>query len=477
MSNWIKKSPASVHRTADSQKSSLPRARAAGCLAGSRRAFPRVRAHSLAVACGALLAWSASTSAQETPDAQTSKPTEEVEPSEARGEAGGTSAPRAEDGPEKAVESEAANADDADEKPESPLTFGPLELSMFVDAYAAWQTSGKGTLATLSEHRAFSGQGATLRAENGLGLSFLGLDLEYDAGSFGVVGNLRFGQAAVIFHNENDGLFGIEYLTQAYAFYRPIPNLQLDLGMFMSPFGYEALESWKNPNYTISALYVYGQPNWHTGLRATWELDSLTLMAMVVNGGNNVSETQQAAGMNQLPMLGSSVSYQVNDMLSLTLGGLLAMDTKRNDDDGIDGFGDFVATLELGDLTTALNVDYIYTRDGGPSGQHRHFIGGSLTASYRFNDIVGIAARGEYLRDDASFDGHDVWQLVTGTLTLDVEPIPHRNYLVVRWENRWERSNQRIFGQDCQGTEDTANDTYRTTWFETVLGVVVTTNP
>ena len=100
-----------------------------------------------------------------------------------------------------------------------------------------------------------------------------------------------------------------------------------------------------------------------------------------------------------------------------------------------------------------------------------------MTAGYRLNDIVGIAARGEYLRDDANYGDGDVWQLVTGTLTLDIEPIPRLPYLVVRWENRWERSNQRIFGKDSRGTPETTDDSYRRNWYESVLGVVVTTAP
>ncbi|MET0340128.1 MAG: outer membrane beta-barrel protein [Polyangiales bacterium] len=370
----------------------------------------------------------------------------------------------------------------AAEKAAAALSLGPLKLSMFVDAYAAYQTNGKGTFATRTGHRAFTGQSATLRSENGFSLAFLGIDAEYDSGSFGAVANFRFGQAASIFHyqasSENDAVFGVDHLTQAYLLYRPVPSLQIDLGMFISPFGYEALESYKNPNYTISALYVYGQPNWHMGGRATWRVDdAFTLVAMVFNGTNNISETQQQSGMEQSPSVGGGVTYQVNDALSFGLSGFAAMSPGTNDDGGFDGFADFVATLELDSWLFAVNADYIFTRDGAPDGGNRNFGGGFLTAGYRFNEIVGVAARGEYLRDQADFGDGDVWKLWTGTLTLDVEPVPHLPNLVVRWENRWERSNQRVFGKSSLGTEDTDDDTYRRNWYETVLGVVVTTAP
>lgn len=214
------------------------------------------------------------------------------------------------------------------------------------------------------------------------------------------------------------------------------------------------------------------------GLRAKWQIaQSLSFTGMVLNGINNISETQQLSGLDQLPQLGGTMSYEVSSLLSFALSGLFALNQLTNDDEGYDAFSDFVATLELDGFITALNVDYIFTRDGAPSGDNRHFIGFMLTTAYHFNDVIGIAARGEYLRDDASFDGQDVWQLWTGTLTLDLKPIPDKHYLIVRWENRWEHSNQRIFGKASRGTEDTADDSYRHNWFESVLGVVVTTNP
>ncbi len=360
----------------------------------------------------------------------------------------------------------------------TPAAASPFKLDGFVDAYAAWQTSGPGTLATLSGHRAFAGQGATLRAENGFSLAFAGLDVSYDTGRFGALVNVRFGEAIRIFHyNDGDLPFGVDYLTQAYVLWRPAPQLELDLGMFLSPYGVESLESWKNPNYTLSALYTYGQPSWHTGLKATWQLDeAFSLMGVVVNGSNNISETQQNDGLDQSLNLGASLTYAPGEVLSLAFGGLVATDNKHNDDAGIDAFLDFVATLEKGPWLVAFNADYIFTRDGAPDGGDRHFWGGSLTAGYRLTEAVGLAARGEYLRYDANYGQADLWKLVTATLTLDVEPVPGFPNFILRWENRWEHSNQRIFGKNGRGTTDTADDSYSRDWFESVLGAVVTTS-
>jgi hypothetical protein len=375
-------------------------------------------------------------------------------------------------------------ADEAASPDEPTATHIGLELSMFVDAYGAWQSSGNGTLATLSGHRAFSGQGATLRAENGFSLAFLGLDASYQTPRLGATANLRFGPGAAIYHaptdSESAASFGIDLLTQAFLTWRPVDPLAIDLGMFSTPFGAEVLESWKNLNYTRGALYYYAQPAWHTGLRLAWQLsDAWSLTGFVADGTNLISETQQNFGLDQSPTLGAQLGFSPSEGLSLLAGGLFTLDGFHNDDAGFDALGDIVATLDLGWLRAVLNADVILTRQDAPSGADRHFFGVSLAAGHAFSEAFGVAARGEVLLDDANFDGgdRDQWRLFTVTLTSDFKPLPHTPNLILRWDNRWEESNQEIFGADSRGTADPADDSYGDVWFESVIGVVVTTSP
>jgi len=368
--------------------------------------------------------------------------------------------------------------------PEAAATeASPLRLAMFVDAYVAFQTNDPGTLATLSGHRAFSGQGSTFLSENGFSLAFLGLDVSYVTRRFGATANLRFGEAAPIYHAhaepESDFTFGIDLLTQAYLTWRPLDPLTIDLGMFSTPFGAEVLESWRNLNYTRGALYYYAQPAWHTGLRLQYELsDEFGLLGFVANGTNNISETQQGFGLDQTPTLGAQLRVTPVEPLTLALGGLFTVDGYNNDDAGFDGFGDLVATLDLDAFQAVFNADYILTRDATPDERDRQFWGFSLGLGYSFGEHFGLAARGEYLLDDATFDGNtEQWRLLTATLTADYKPFSDTPNLIIRWDNRWEQSNQAIFGADSQGTVDPADDTYRDVWFESVIGVVVTTAP
>jgi hypothetical protein len=306
--------------------------------------------------------------------------------------------------------------------PEPPPA-SPVELALFVDAYVAWQSSGSGSLATLSGHRAFSGQGANLRAENGFSLAFLGLDASYQTQYFGATANVRFGEGAPLYHVPTEGesgeSFGVELLSQAYLSVRPIEPLGIDLGMFSTPFGAEVLESWKNLNYTRGALYYYAQPAWHTGLRLKWDVnEALSATAFVANGSNNLSETQQLSGLDQTPTVGVQLAVSPWPALSLAAGGLFTLDSYHNDDAGFDALADLIVTLELGDLRAILNGDYILTRNAAPNGGDRNFLGVSAAVGCALAPAFAVAARGELLLDDANFDGGrlDRWQLFTATL-------------------------------------------------------------
>ncbi|HEU4577673.1 MAG TPA: porin [Polyangiaceae bacterium] len=375
-----------------------------------------------------------------------------------------------------------AGADSAPSEQDAPGT--GLALALYVDAYAAWQSSGSGTRATLSGHRAFSGQGSTFRAENGFSLAFVGLDASYELPRFGATASLRLGEGAPIYHaqadSESDLSFGVDLLTQAYATWRPVDPLAIDLGMFSTPFGAEVLESWRNLNYTRGALYYYAQPAWHTGLRLSWEAsEQWGLLGFIADGTNNISETQQRSGLDQSPTIGAQLRYAPVPELSLALGGLFTLDSYHNDDAGFDAFGDFIASFELGGWKSELNADTILTRQAAPDRRDRHFLGFSLASGYAFSEIFGVAARGEYLLDDANFDRGDLdrWKLFTFTFTADFKPLPHIPNLILRWDNRWEESNQDIFGGSARRTADTADDSYEDVWFESVVGVVVTSAP
>jgi hypothetical protein len=357
---------------------------------------------------------------------------------------------------------------DADPPAEAPPESSGVSLSMFADAYYTLQSSKPGTEATVSLHRAYAGQGPTGLSENGFSLSFLGVDAHYDGGAFGATASLRFGSSVPIFHG-NDPSVGIDNITQGYLTWMPSDALTLDMGLFGTIFGAEVAESWNNLNYTRGALYYYGQPFWHTGLRANYAVsDQVGITAMIVNGTNNISETVQGdAGVDQTPSFAAQVSYSPTENASIIAGGMIAMDSEENDDAGFDTFFDVVATFGFGDASLVLNADYIITAGDGDA-EDRKFLGLSGALGYALSDSFGVAGRFEYLMDDPSDPDADTWTLMTGTATLDYQPAPN---LIIRLDGRVEKASQDEFGTG--GPDPDPKDL----WLAGVLGVVVTSDP
>ena len=86
------------------------------------------------------------------------------------------------------------------------------------------------------------------------------------------------------------------HLQEAYAGWQLAPRLWLDAGIFYSHMGVESWASKDNPSYTRSLVADYS-PYYSAGVRAMWEVvPSLTARFDIVNGWQNVSETNQDKG-------------------------------------------------------------------------------------------------------------------------------------------------------------------------------------
>ena len=324
-----------------------------------------------------------------------------------------------------------------------------VSLRVFADAYYGYNTSQVG-LDMHPAHRAYN-------RENGFSLSFAGTDITWDNSKVGATLSLRFGPSVPQFFVTDQSPFGIQNVLQAFATWHATEQLTLDFGQFGTIYGAEVAESWVNLNYTRGALYFAMQPFWHTGLRATYKVaDELTVRAMVVNGANSIVEDGKGR-----PSLGLQASY-ADGPLTATLGYLGSTDP--NTDAYFDHFFDLIASYQAGNASVVLNADLSMDKDAdGNSGK---FYGASLAAGYRFVDEFGLALRGEYLADpDGLIWGQKDMNLITGTLTADYRPVPN---LVLRLDNRIEKADQEIFtDRDSDATD---------IWFQSVLGVVVTSS-
>lgn len=294
-------------------------------------------------------------------------------------------------------------------------------------------------------HRAFD-------FTNGFALAFAALDLAYEGEQVGATINFRFGGGA----NRLIGQPLAEYATlkQAYATWKPTPKLTLDLGQFDTIYGAEVANSWENLNYTRGALYFLMQPFYHTGLRVGYSVnDMFSLTFLVVNGTNNNVDN------NDAPHVGVQVGITPSENFFVALG--------YYGGSGSSGFGaggdpehfiDVVVNATLGSMTLVGNFDFYMDQNSESS-----YYGASLAAGFDLTETFDAAVRVEYLADPDLFISGAYESLITGTVTLDYQPVDH---VIIRLDNRFESASDPVFpGSD--GIEDA--------WFATTLGLVVTT--
>lgn len=103
-------------------------------------------------------------------------------------------------------------------------------------------------------------------------------------------------------------------IYKAYAGVKLSEGVWLDVGMFPGHTGYESVESLSNEIYTRALTTEY-TPYYETGVRLTAELsDKVTLTGVVLNGWQNIGET------NKSKAFGMNINYQVSDAVELNYG-------------------------------------------------------------------------------------------------------------------------------------------------------------
>lgn len=378
--------------------------------------------------------------------------------------------------PEAAAPPAEAEAPAAEEA-ETPW-YANFKLGGFVDAYAAIRSDKNSRPQYGGNPYGGYYHEAYVQAD-GFALGFAGLDATYSGEQFGATISLRFGPGVNRFYGKNVSDLGIQYLTQAYATYKPIKQLTFDFGQFGTIYGAEVLESWKNVNYSRGALYYAMQPFWHTGLRANFAIsDSFALNGLVVDGVNNAIED------NKSPSLGLQAVYTAGSLLTVSAGYLGALNPRSGGNGVFQNYFDVVAVLTAGNFKLVANADLNLYKMAGAS-DSQNFWGISIAPSYAFHECFAVGLRFEHLVDSANLwgmtktktpiDAEDPTngavpasksQLTTLTATLDVKPIPGVTALILRPEFRVEFAGNYYF-------EDRHNQLTKTFW-TAMLGAVVT---
>jgi len=319
---------------------------------------------------------------------------------------------------------------------------------------------------------------------SGFALAFAGLDVSYSGEQLGATISLRFGPGVNRFMGGDQGQFGIDNVTQAYATWKPFSKLTFDMGQFYTIYGAEVAESWRNQNYSRGALYYAMQPFWHTGLRANLAATSwMSINLLLVNGVNTAIEG------NKSPSVGAQVLFTPTADLFLALGYLGGLTPRDGDDEemvtkNFQDFFDFVATYTKGGFKAVLNADFNTYRVKGTN-KNENWWGVSLAPGYSFTNWFGAAVRVEYLSDSANsqlfmavespgdvaaYTSKKV-SMTTLTATLDFKPVANMVNLILRPEFRYEiASDENFYKWGGAAPEEKQ-------FWSAHLGVVVTSMP
>ena len=379
-----------------------------------------------------------------------------------------------EDTSSNSYESAYQPAPQAEAKADSAEDWVPLTTHVFVDGFYMMDWNGPKNPAAASDlpHRAYD-------SAHGFALGFAGIDVRYEKDAVGLSLDLRYGEGASRYIQNDDAVYAVG--KQAFATWKPTEELTLDLGQFDTIYGGEVTDSWPNLNYSRGALY-YLQPFYHTGLRATYDIEGMvSVTGLLVNGTNSLPLDN-----NQTPHVGLQLGATPNPDLAVNLGYYTGAQTSgygrlpdgedesdwRSSDEGWEHMVDLVVQYDLAGVLLVANGTWI--RSGQLEDQcvtlnkqrvcgSTDFLGGSLAAGYAFNAELRGALRLESIQDESRYISGVYGRLSTATATVDYRPV---NHLVLRLEHRFETADAEVFA---------ASDTVQDTWQATSLSMVVMT--
>lgn len=246
--------------------------------------------------------------------------------------------------------------------------------------------------------------------------------------------DLNYGENVAAVDGLKGGVIGADEfgIQQVYAeLTAPIgKGLTFKVGHFVTPMGYEVIESAYNFNTSRSILFGFAIPFTHTGITMTYPWsDKFSTMVGVVNGWDLVGDNNKAK-----TFLGQMV-YKPFDTLTLSLQGSFGAEQAAADGN-YRGLIDFVGTWIPNDRwTVGLNYDVGKEEGVGGAGLI-NWHGGAAYVHYKPFEKVAFTVRGELFQDDGSRLGLPAAvaanaTAIEGTGTVHV-------YLGDGWETRFE---------------------------------------
>jgi len=236
----------------------------------------------------------------------------------------------------------------------------------------------------------------------------------------------------------------LKHIYEAYAGFRPFQKAWLDLGIFTAHIGFESAIS--KDNWTLTrSLMAENSPYYESGARFTYEVGpKLTLTGLVLNGWQNIRET------NQGKALGTQIQWKPTDKLLINSSTFYGNEQPQDSLKRRRYYHDFYLTYAATDrLNLAVVFDVGKQQSEGRRG-YDTWHAGSAFVKYKLADKFSTTLRGEYYDADRGViisssmpTRTDARFLAGGTsLNLDYLPTAH---VAFRVEGRYLRAQGPIF--------------------------------
>lgn len=289
-------------------------------------------------------------------------------------------------------------------------------------------------------------------------LGILRLTLAHHPHPFGFRFDLGAGATANAFYRADpdaathpDLARGLSYVEQAFVT-ATIPigrGIDIDVGKFGTPVGFEDNESIRSWNYSRGLLFVVAEPTLHTGVRASFRATSaLSLSAFLVNGWNT-----NILGGNGMRTFAGAVSLKPRDGVDLTLvymGGPERAPTNLSDPTL--SFRNIVSAYAsyspVSQLSLAVAADYGNDRRGNGASWY----GVSGYAKIQPRPWLAVALRTEVLADPQGFMTGTPQTVADATTTLELQRRFGAVRFVTRLEYRHDQSTAFVFEHTLPST-------------------------
>lgn len=230
-------------------------------------------------------------------------------------------------------------------------------------------------------------------------------------------------------------------LQQAFASWiAPVGSgLRLDLGKFVTHFGYEVIDGYDgwNDNATRGFLFGFALPYTHTGLKASYTFsDRLAGMVEIVNGWDAARDN------NTSKSLGAQLAWTPSKSVTVS-GNFMTGPERTNVNSDPRTTFDVVAQWKVSDLT-AFTVEGVYGSEKGAvaPGETASWSAIAGYARLGLGDTFALCLRAEYFDDADGARTGAPQKLKEVTITPEWKATPH---LVFRADLRVDWSNADVF--------------------------------